>query len=257
MGRDPGSQTGYGTAATNGSTHLWRRRFWQNRGGHPRGVQGGDGWAAGRCAGANHRAGPAALQHILRAHGGVPHLGGIALAVPLKKTGRRHHCRPRRRSGRHRHRHTQADSGQGPFQEPRVGDHRRRTTLWRAAQREAQDATPNRGCVDAHRHTDPAHTAHGAHRGARHEHHRDTTAGPVADRDHGDRVQRENHPQRHSARTQPRRAGVLFAQPRDHHRDHGRAYSQTRAQGAAHRRTRPDAQRRSRKSDDSVHQRRG
>ena len=65
----PGGQAGHGTAAPDGSACLRRRWFWQNRGGHSGGVQGGDGRAAGGRAGADHCFGAATLQHLPRAHG--------------------------------------------------------------------------------------------------------------------------------------------------------------------------------------------
>ena len=61
----------HGTRQAHGPLDLRRRGLWQDRGGHPRGVQGGHGRQAGRHAGAHDRAGAAAFQQFSRAHGGL------------------------------------------------------------------------------------------------------------------------------------------------------------------------------------------
>ena len=72
----------HGTAQADGPADLRRRRLRQDRGGHPRRVQGGDGRQAGGRAGADDRAGAAAFQHVPRAHGRLPDPRRAALALP-------------------------------------------------------------------------------------------------------------------------------------------------------------------------------
>jgi transcription-repair coupling factor (superfamily II helicase) len=57
--------------AADGSADLWRRGFRQDRGRHPRRVQGRAGRAPGGGARADHGAGATAPQHVSRAHGGL------------------------------------------------------------------------------------------------------------------------------------------------------------------------------------------
>ena len=72
---------GHGAADPDGPADLRRRRLRQDRDRGAGGVQGGAGRQAGRRAGADDAAGPAALQHVHRADEPVP--GRDPAAVPL------------------------------------------------------------------------------------------------------------------------------------------------------------------------------
>ena len=86
-GRDRRGQGRHGEAGPDGPADLRRRRLRQDRDRGAGGVQGGAGRQAGGRAGADHAAGPAALQHVLRADEPVP--GRDPAAVPVPDARRR------------------------------------------------------------------------------------------------------------------------------------------------------------------------
>ena len=89
-GRHRRGQAGHGEAGPDGPADLRRRRLRQDRDRGAGRVQGGAGRQAGRRAGADHAAGPAAPGHLQRAVRAVPGDGQADVAVPERRRGRRH-----------------------------------------------------------------------------------------------------------------------------------------------------------------------
>jgi hypothetical protein len=129
------------------------------------------GWQAGRGARADDRAGAAAFQHLLRAHGRLPRAPRTDEPFQDRQADPREHQqhprRPRRSDRRHTPRHLQGHRLQGS----RAGDRGRRAALRRGAQGTPQATARLGGCVDAHGHAHPAHAALLADRHPRHERH--------------------------------------------------------------------------------------
>ncbi len=108
--RHPGGQAGYGSGAPDGPPAVRRRGLRQDRGGPAGGLQGGHGRQAGGRAGADHRAGPAALRDLPPAPGGLPGDGGDALPLPHARASRtRSSSKLAAGDGGYRHRHPPPD----------------------------------------------------------------------------------------------------------------------------------------------------
>ena len=158
----------------------------QDRGGDPGGLQGGDGRQAGGGAGADDRAGAAALT--------TPSASGWRITRSRSRCSRGSGP-PRSRAaiveglgrgdGGHRDRHPPADAEGRRLQGPGAGDHRRGAALRRGPQGDLQADAGDRGRADPDRHADPAHAPHGADGRARHVHHRHAAEGQAAGRDRG------------------------------------------------------------------------
>ncbi len=86
-GRDRGRARRHGGGAADGPPDLRGRGLRQDRGGAARRLQGGGGRQAGDVPGAHHRARPAALRHLLRAHAGLPDQDRGGLALPVARRG--------------------------------------------------------------------------------------------------------------------------------------------------------------------------
>ena len=166
----------HGAAQADGPADLRRRRLRQDRGRHPRRVQGGPGRQAGGGAGAHDRARAAALQHLPRAHGRLPDARGDALALSHPPRPATSSQRSGSRRGGHRHRHPPAAAGGHRLQGPGPGGHRRGAALRRDAQGEVQEAAHAGGRAHAERHAHPPHALPGADGRAGHEHHPDPAA---------------------------------------------------------------------------------
>ena len=95
----------HGGRVADGPPGLRRRRLRQDRGRHPRRVQGRAGRQAGRGPRAHHAARPAALPDLQRTLRRLPGPGRGAEPLPHQRPGPQGHRRPRRRRGRRRHRH--------------------------------------------------------------------------------------------------------------------------------------------------------
>ena len=160
-------------AAPDGPPRLRRRRLRQDRGRHPRRLQGRHGRHAGRRPRADDRPRPAALQHLQRAPRRLPRARRDALPLPHRQ-GRSAPSSPISRGGSvdiviGTHRLLQKDVD---VQEPRPRRHRRGAALRRrpqgAPQADAQRGRRAHALGDA----DPAHAAHVARRHPRHVDHR-------------------------------------------------------------------------------------
>ncbi len=140
----------------------------QDRSRHAGGVQGRGQRIPGGRARPDHDPGGTALPHLSRSDGGVPvrHRAAQSLLQPARTT--RHRGGTGRRTHRHRDRDTPPGFGRHSTLQPRTGDHRRRTALWRGGQGTSQTTAQHGGCADDDRHTDSAHAAHVVGRRARH-----------------------------------------------------------------------------------------
>ncbi len=75
-------QKGHGSRQAHGPFDLRRCRLRQNRGRHPRRLQSRPGRQASRRPRPHHRPGPAAFQHLRRAHGRIPPPHRVAFPLP-------------------------------------------------------------------------------------------------------------------------------------------------------------------------------
>ena len=167
-----------------------RRRLRQDRGRAARRLQGGGRRPPGRGAGADDRAGPAALQHLQRALRAVSRRAWSCSRASAAPRSRRRWSRGSHAArvdvviGTHR-----LLSKDVAVQEPGPPGGRRGAPLRRRPQGADQAAAHRGGRADAHRHADPAHAVHVALRRARPLGHRDAAARPAAG---GDRRHRRS-----------------------------------------------------------------
>ena len=106
-----------------GPAGVRRRRLRQDRGRAPGGVQGRDGWQAGRSPSPDDGARAAALLDVRRAAAGVPGVPGGAEPLPHRCRATARRRGPGRRQGRCLHRNPQAHPEGRPLQESGPRDH--------------------------------------------------------------------------------------------------------------------------------------
>ena len=148
---------GHGAGLPDGPPRVRRRRLRQDRGRHPRRVQGDPGRQAGRRARPDDAAGDAARQHVRRPLRRLPDPRRDAEPLPDAGPGarRRHGHRVGRR--RLRDRHPPPARRAGPLQGPRPARRRRGAALRRHPQGGDEAAQDERRRADADRDADPAH----------------------------------------------------------------------------------------------------
>ena len=112
----------HGAIGADGPADLRRRRLREDRDRGARGVQGRSGRHAGRGAGADDAARPAALLDLRRAVRAVPRAGPGAVPVPERRGDGGDPPRPGRRERQRGHRHAQAAVAGDPLQAPRPRD---------------------------------------------------------------------------------------------------------------------------------------
>ena len=201
-----------------GPAGVRRRGLRQDRGCPARGLQGGHGRPASRCACPHNRAGAPAPHDVFAEARALPREGGSA--QPLSHAGGAAARDGEADGGRRGHLHR--DSPAAPkgrvFQEPWPGDCGRGTAIRRCAQGAAQGPAKGGRRADAQRNAHTEDAAHGACRRAGHELHRDAAGGAAGNQDLRLGVQRGDRAGGHPAGDGSRRAGLLPPQPRSHHR---------------------------------------
>ena len=236
-----------------GPPDLRRRRLRQDRGRHPRRVQGGRRRQAGRRARADDDPGRAAPPQLLRADGRVPlhHRGRQPVPAQLRDQGRPEADRRRRR--RHPDRHPPDRPEGRHIQGPGPGHHRRGAAVRRRGQGVAQVAPRDGGRPDPLGHADPPDPAHEPAGHPRHLQPGDPAPRPQGDRDPHPPVRRRDDQAGDPPRAEPRRPGLLRPQPRLRHPDRRRPDPGDRPRGADRDRPRPDGGRGAREDDARLH----
>ncbi len=159
---------------------LRRRRLRQNRGGDPRGLQGGDGGQAGSGARSDDDFGAAALRNVPRTFFGISDQHPGAQPLPFPEGAERDDQGRPPRDGRRCHRHASPVVPRSCIQGPWTVDRRRRAAFWRDPQGEAQKAENERGRADVNGNTDSAHAAYVDAGRSRSVGHRDAAGEPFS-----------------------------------------------------------------------------
>ena len=157
-------QARHGAGPPDGPPGVRRRRLRQDRGRHPRRVQGDPGRQAGRRARPDHAARHAARQHVRRPVLRLPDPRRGAVPLPHHGAGEEGHRRGQDGRGRLHHRHPPPARQRREVQGPRSADRRRGAAVRRAAQGDDEEDEDERRRPHALRHPDPPHAGDVARR---------------------------------------------------------------------------------------------
>jgi len=188
-------------------------RLRQDRGRHPRRLQGCRRQQADGRTRPHDRACLSALQHVQGAPARVPRPRRLSLARPHPQAGQADTRRPRRGQNRHPNRHTQTHRQIGQIQGPRPADCRRGAKVWRRRQGKAQADEDQRRHPDHERHPHPAHApvlAHGRPRPLGHQH---SAGQPLSRGDLGQLAQRRHRVRGRQLRAVAQRPDILHQRP--------------------------------------------